>query len=166
MKTRIKKQNGYGLIEMVIGLALTGILATGITTFTVQTITESTRSNNHMQAMMQLENAGFWISRDVQMSGNITLGPDAGFPLQLTREDADLNEYQVTFTLAENRIQRSQIKNGGAPTQTLIAENINPAPSLTNISYSGDLLLFNVTSTFGNKDTSRSYQIKKRLDME
>lgn len=166
MIIKSKKQKGYGLIEMVVGLALAGILTTGVTTFAVQTITEGARTNNRMQAMMQVENAGYWVSRDVQMAGNLTLGQDAGLPLQLVWKDIDQNEFQVTFTLTEGQLKRSLTKNGEEPVQTLIAQSINPAPSLTNLSYTGGLLTFNVTSTFRNSDVSRSYQIKKRLDLE
>jgi prepilin-type N-terminal cleavage/methylation domain-containing protein len=166
MITENKKQKGYSLIEMVVGLALAGILTTGITTFAVQTITEGARSNNRMQAICQLENAGYWVSRDVQMAENITLGQSAGFPLQLFWIDEDQNEYRVTFTMTEGQIKRILVKNDEEPVQTLIAQSINPAPALTNLSYTGGLLIFNVTSTFRNIDVSRSYQIKKRLDLD
>jgi prepilin-type N-terminal cleavage/methylation domain-containing protein len=161
-----KHQKGYGLIEMIAGLALAGILATGVSAFAVQTITEGARTNNRMQAMMQVENAGYWVSRDVQMAENLTLGEDAGFPLQLAWVDIDQNEYQVTYNLTEGQIKRSFNENGGETVQTFIAQDVNPAPSLTNLNYTGGLLIFKVTSTFANVDVSRSYQIKKRLDLE
>ena len=161
-----KKQKGYSLIEMVIGVALAGILSTGITTFAVQTVTEGSRSNNRMQAMMQVENAGYWVSRDVQMSENLTLGQNAGFPLQLIWRDVDQNVYQVSFNMTAGQITRRLIKNEEDPVQILIAESINPASSLTNLTYTGGLLTFNVTSTCRDTDVTRSYKIKKRLDIE
>jgi prepilin-type N-terminal cleavage/methylation domain-containing protein len=166
MINQSKPQKGYGLIEMVIGLALAGILTTGITTFTVQTITESTRASNRMQATMQVENAGYWVSRDVQMAENLTLGADAGFPMQLLWVDSDLNQYQVSYNVTEGQIQRTLVKNDEEPVRTFIAQPVNPDPSLTNLSYAGGLLTFNVTSTYANRNVTRSYQIKKRLDLE
>ena len=162
----IKRQQGYTLIEMIASLALTGILATGVTAFVLQTVTESARCNNHMQATIQVENVGYWVSRDVQMSANITLGENAGFPMQLDWVDINQNEYQVTYTEADGRITRSLVENSGSPAQTIIAMSVNTAPSLTNLTYSDGLLNFNVTSTVGDKEVSRSYQIKKRLDLE
>jgi prepilin-type N-terminal cleavage/methylation domain-containing protein len=161
-----KKQKGYSLIEVILGIALAGILTSGITTFTVQTITENARSNNRMQATMQVENAGYWVSRDVQMSSNLTLGGAAGFPLQLEWKDTDGSNYQVTLTLAGNQIKRSLVKNSQAPLQTVIAESVNSAPGLTNCVYSGGLLTFNVTATLGKVNVSRSYEVKKRLDLK
>lgn len=159
-------QRGYGLIEMIVGLALAGILTTGLTTFTVQTVTESARSNNRMQATMQVENAGYWTSRDVQMAENLTLGENAGFPMQLFWEDIDDNEYQVTYNLTSGQLERSLFKNSENTVQTVIAQSINSAPSLTNLSYADGLLIFNITSTYGSVDVSRNYQIKQRLDLE
>lgn len=159
-------QRGYGLIEMIVGLALAGILTTGLTTFTVQTVTESARSNNRMQATMQVENAGYWTSRDVQMAENLTLGENAGFPMQLFWEDIDDNEYQVTYNLTSGQLERSLFKNSENTVQTVIAQSINSAPSLTNLSYADGLLILNITSTYGSVDVSRYYQIKQRLDLE
>ena len=156
------KQEGYSLIETVISLALCGILGTGITTFAVQTITETNRSSAHMQAIQQLENAGYWLSRDVQMAQTVTPGPSAGFPLQLAWTDANQNTYQVTFTTAGGQIQRSLVKNSEAPFQTVVAQSINSAPILTSCSYANGLLTFNATATFGAISVSRTYQIKKR----
>jgi type II secretory pathway pseudopilin PulG len=161
-----KKQSGYGLIETIAGLGLAGLLTLGITTFTIQTITEGARANNRMQAVMQVENAGYWVTRDVQMSANLTLGDDAGFPFQLFWEDIDNNEYQVTYDISDNTIKRYFIQNDEEAVQTLIANNINSTPSLTNISFVDGLLVFVVTSTSADFDVGETYQIKKRLDLE
>jgi type II secretory pathway pseudopilin PulG len=161
-----KKQSGYGLIETIAGLGLAGLLTLGITTFTIQTITEGARANNRMQAVMQVENAGYWVTRDVQMSANLTLGDDAGFPFQLFWEDIDNNEYQVTYDISDNTIKRYFIQNDEEAVQTLIANNINSTPSLTNISFVDGLLVFVVTSTSADFDVGGTYQIKKRLDLE
>jgi prepilin-type N-terminal cleavage/methylation domain-containing protein len=166
MTIKSRMQKGYGLIEMIVGLALAGILTTGFTTFAVQTITESTRAHNHMQAMMQVENAGYRVTCDIQMADNLTLGENAGFPMQLVWLDQDQNLYQVTVNMSGGRIERTLVENDGSPVQTLIAQSINESPSLTGISYADGMVTFNVTSTYGNTDESRSYQIKKRLDVQ
>jgi prepilin-type N-terminal cleavage/methylation domain-containing protein len=165
MDIKSKKQKGYGMIEIILSLALIGILSTGITTFVIQTMTQGEKANNRMNAMMQVENAGYWVTRDVQMSENVTLGDDAGFPLQLFWKDGELNEYQVTYSVTEGCINRSLIKNEDNPVQTLIALTINTAPSLTYFSDTDGLLTFKVTSSIKDTDVSRSYSIKRRLDL-
>ena len=154
------------MIEIILGIALAGILTSGITTFTVQTVTESARSNNRMEATMQVENAGYWVGRDVQMSSNITLGQTAGFPLELRWQDENGSNYLVTYALSGGQIKRSLAKDGQAALQTVIAESINSAPALTSCVYSSGLLTFNITSTLGKVTVSRSYEVKKRLDLK
>lgn len=156
------KQKGYGLLEIIIALALVGILGLGITAFTIQTITETKRSSVHMQAIQHLENAGFWVSRDVQMAQTVTVGPSAGFPLQLEWVDTNQDVYQVTYNATGNQVQRSLVKNDGEPLKLIVAQSINNAPTLTSCDYTNGLLTFNVTATLGNYSLSRTYQIKKR----
>jgi prepilin-type N-terminal cleavage/methylation domain-containing protein len=97
-----EKPNGFSLVEVCVALALVGLLATGISIFAIQTITETNRSNAHMQVIQQLENVGFWLSRDVQTAQTVTTGPNSGFPLQLDWTDKDTNVYQVTFSISGN----------------------------------------------------------------
>ena len=166
MKIMPNKQNGYTLIEIILGLALAALLTTGITVFAMQTVNATSDSKERMHAIMQVENAGYWVSRDIQMSGNFTLGDNAGFPLQMLRIDTDQNEYEVTYSFSENNIIRSQVKNEEGPFQSIIAQNINTAESLTNLSDTSGLLIFNITSTYGDVDVSRTYKIKPRLDWD
>ena len=156
------KQNGYTLIEILLALALTGLLATGFATFTWLTMKTIVDNKDRMHAMMQVENAGYWISRDIQMSSNLTLGENAGFPLQLMQKDTDQNDYEVTYSLNEESVIRTLIKNEESPIQTLIAQKISTA----NLSDASGLLIFNITSTSGDIDVSRKYEIKPRLDFD
>lgn len=162
MIAEIKKHKAFTLIEMIIAVALVGILGAGITTFTVQTITETKRSSNHMQVIQQLQNAGFWVSRDVQMAQTVTPGPSAGFPLQVNWTDQNLNTFQVTFSLSGGVIKRSLVKNGQAAVTTTVAQFIDSTPSLTNCTYANNLLTFNITSKLGKSSMSRTYKINKR----
>jgi Tfp pilus assembly protein PilV len=156
------KQGGFSSMELLIALVLVGILGTGITIFTVQTITESQRSSSHMQAIQQLENAGYWVSRDVQMANAVTPGPNSGFPLTVNWTDANNDTFQVTFSINGSQLLRSLVKNGGIPGNMPLVNTINPSPALTSCSYANGLLTFNATSTFMDWNLSRTFQIKKR----
>ena len=156
------KQNGYSLIELIVGLTIGGLLAIGLMAYVFVTLNTIDDSKDRMHALMQVENAGYWISRDIQMSDNLTLGENAGFPLQLMHKDTDENVYEVTYLLNEKSIMRTLIKNEESPIQTIIAQNINTA----NLSDSSGLLIFNITSISGDIDVSRTYKVKSRLDFE
>lgn len=159
------KQRGFSLTEIIIGVAIGGLLVSGVATLVFQSKNVTSSTKDRMQGIMQVENAGYWMSRDIQMSENLTLGDDAGFPLLLTWQDTDQNEYQVTYSLAEGSISRSLMKNGVGPTQNVIARDIAMAPSLTSLSDTGGLIVFNVAFTSENAEVSRTYQIKPRLSL-
>ena len=156
-------QRGYTLVELIVGLTLSGMLATAVTVFALQTMKVSDTSGDRMQALMQVENAGFWMGRDVQMSENVTLGQSAGFPLRLVWEDSDNNTFEVTYSLDGTDLNRTLVENGGDPARVLIARDVATAPSSTNVTRSGGMVVFSVTSNSGDVDVSHTYTIQPRL---
>ena len=66
-----KNQRGFTFIEIIIVIAIAGIITGGITTTIFQVLTGSARTNNHMTAVRQVQNAGYWVSLDAQMAQSI-----------------------------------------------------------------------------------------------
>jgi prepilin-type N-terminal cleavage/methylation domain-containing protein len=155
-------QKGFSLIEFAVAMVISGILVVGISAFSIQSVSESRRSYYLTQITQQLENTGFWISRDIQMSQNVTLGPDAGFPLQVAWKDIYGKNYTVEFSIDGNQIHRNLSENGSPLSQTLLAQTIDPSAALTNCTSSNGLLTVNLTATLGGCSLSRTYQVKKR----
>lgn len=158
----MRSQTGTALYEILIALAITAMLGAGLTMFVAQAFQQSIRSRTVMHEVQQVENAGWWVSRDVQMAKTISTGPAAGFPLRLAWTDYDDNSFNVTFTLDDGHLYRSLVENGGAPVQTFVAQSISLSPSLTYCSYNNGLLTFGITAASGSDTLSRTYQIKKR----
>jgi prepilin-type N-terminal cleavage/methylation domain-containing protein len=75
---------GFTLIELVVAMAITGILGAGVLTSLYQIRNVNDTDNARMSAVKQVENAVFYINRDAQSAQTITPGEDAGFPLTLT----------------------------------------------------------------------------------
>jgi prepilin-type N-terminal cleavage/methylation domain-containing protein len=84
LKSLKKNQTGFTLIELVVAMAITGILGVGVFTALFQIRNVNDTDNARMSAVKQVENAVYYINRDAQSAQTITPGGDSGFPLTLT----------------------------------------------------------------------------------
>jgi prepilin-type N-terminal cleavage/methylation domain-containing protein len=94
-----RNHRGFTLIELIVALAITGFITGGITTTIFQVITIEARTSNHMTAVRQVQNAGFWVSHDAFMAQNVDDNPPAPEVLKLTWTDWDDTVHEVTYTL-------------------------------------------------------------------
>lgn len=125
-----KKQMGFTLLELLIVLAISG-LVTGATTMTFfQVFDGNARTSNHMEAVRQVQNAGYWVSRDAQMAQIVDTGNDPGTPelelVTLTWTEWDNTAHQVVYTLQGAELWRDD----GQPMR--VAEYIDSDPNNTN----------------------------------
>jgi prepilin-type N-terminal cleavage/methylation domain-containing protein len=123
-----KSQTGFTLIELMLAIAISGIITGGITATIFQVFNGSARTNNHMTAVRQVQNAGYWVSHDAQMAQDIVTGDDpddTGFPLTLTWRYWDSSDvHTVVYSLTvDNKLQRDHYTNKAT----------NPTPDATAI---------------------------------
>jgi prepilin-type N-terminal cleavage/methylation domain-containing protein len=173
MKKLEKDQRGFTIIELLIAIAITGLITWGITMTIFQVFDINTRSTNRMAAITQLENAGLWVSNDVQMAQSVNATGSSGFPLILNWNDWDTGfSHAVNYTLEDmssgefKELQRSHSVNGGNSTPTHVAEYIDseqtscyPLGTLPP----GGVLNFTVTATVGGESETRVYKVTPRV---
>ena len=75
-----KNQRGITLIELLIAVGIAGIITGAITMTLFQVYAGNARSSNHMTAVRQVQNAGYWISRDAQMAQVISTEDNPNTP--------------------------------------------------------------------------------------
>lgn len=119
-----KDQRGFTLIELLIAIAITGLVTGGITGAIFQVFAVNARTSNHMTAVRQVQNAGYWVSHDVQMAQSVVITGVSGLCLTWTDWDGTINE--VTYTIVDSELKRSHSINGEAPTETIVAQFIDP----------------------------------------
>ncbi|MCJ7791592.1 MAG: type II secretion system GspH family protein [Dehalococcoidia bacterium] len=170
MGTRLihKGQRGFTLIELVLVIGLTGIIAGGITLTIMQVFNMDARTRNDMIAVYQVRQAGKLVSQDILQAKTVTTGVSSGFPLTLTWTEGATggDSHTVIYTLVDmpsgglKRLQRNESVNGGSQTVTPVAEYINPA--YTSCVWVGGVLTFTVTATVGGQSETRVYEVKPR----
>ncbi len=183
-----KNQRGFTLIELVIAIAITGLVTGGITMTIFQVFSGNTRTSNHMIAVRQVQNAGYWISHDGQMAQVISTEDNpntpetevltlnwAGWEYDCGGSDTCNSSYEVRYTYdAVNKklwrheeINTTQYDSNG--------HLVNPQPDdqdsstpvadhITSISTSmaDNQLTVTITALVGDAVEERTYEITPR----
>jgi len=172
---KYKKERGFGLITLVIVIAISAMIAAGAGMTTIQIIKGTERNEDHIQAIRQAQNLGRWFSRDAMMSENITAGDDTGTSdVELLTsywkdwENGDtFNVHYLCFDDVDSlmQIKRTLITRDkdGAITEnitTLVAFGIYSA----NLSQQDDTWIMSVEARSGQKNAVQEYRVTERLN--
>ena len=172
-------ERGFTLIEVLVTVAILGAIMGVMTAAVIMIMKVSPQNNNWAIALRQVQNAGYWISRDVQMSDNLTFDGDPATPEFLTlylpvMSDNQTIVYQTLVYQLEDvsgamkTLMRTDQDSGW---QILIAENIyydpdgDPYDSTKVIDYNSDNQTLEVRMTAISGDTmgTRQYEAKQRV---
>jgi prepilin-type N-terminal cleavage/methylation domain-containing protein len=168
MKKLKKGQWGFTLLELVIVIGLTGLIAGGLTLTIMRVFNMDALTRDDMIAVYQVRQAGKLVSQDVLEAQNVTAGGSSGFPLTLNWT-VNNDKYGVVYTLegtgALRILQRKYYFKSALNSTTKVAEYIafnqtNCAP--LGVLLTGNALTFKVTATVGGQSETRTYQVKPR----
>ena len=161
MKSLIKSQKGFTLVELIIVIGITGIISVVAAMSISQVFTGTIFSNDQNIAINQVRNAVYRISRDAQSANPGSIDVATNF-LSLERLEWDSGNWtghSVNYTLEDNMLRRYY--DGGTP-GTPIAQYIDPANTETN--WDGTVLTVTITSKVGNTSETRTFEVKPRPD--
>ena len=125
-----RSQAGLTLVELVITVAITGIMASVLGTAIFQMVTVGEYGDARLIATHELQNAAYWLNQDGQTAVSAAV---VGQALTLTMADAS----EVTYSVVARRLRRAS----SGPTLTM-AQNITAA----DFSVSGRVVTMDLTS--------------------
>ena len=100
-----ENERGFTLIELLVAIAILSAIV-GVTSMTIiTTMRVSSDSNDWVVALRQVQNAGYWISRDAQMAQTVTTD-EPGIFLTLSWADWGGNDYEVKYVFDGNTLER------------------------------------------------------------
>lgn len=145
----LRSRRGFTLIEVIVALAIISLIGAGVSTATIQILKQGVRNGYYTTASQYTMNAIHWISRDTEMSQTVETDGASGFPLTLSWIDWGSSEYQVVYTIEDDKLKRSYSVNGGEPSQTIVAEYVNSISENTTCEFASRVLTMQVTTTVG-----------------
>ncbi len=160
-----KGQRGFSMMELLMVIALTGIITAAITTAFFQVFDMSRRTSNHMIAVTQVQQAGKLVSEDMleaQQDYIVPPGPGEFLKLGWKSQNTSI-EHFIVYTMENGVLWRSESIDEGDPTMTRIAEYIDPYE--TSCNWGGGVLTFTVTATVGDESEQRIYQVRPRSEL-
>jgi prepilin-type N-terminal cleavage/methylation domain-containing protein len=153
-----RNQRGFTLVEVLIAIVIAGIIGSAVTMTIFQVYDSNARSNTHMKAVKEVENAIHYITRDAQMTQSINRTAPDGFPLTLAWVEWDGTSRSVTYQIQDGQLQRIEASN-----TVVVAQYIDSGQ--TSCVISGKTLVFTITVTVsGSKPASetRTFTIRPR----
>ena len=155
-------------------LAITGLIVPAASGTVIQ-ILQSTHTTAHMLALRQVQNAGFWMSRDSLQGQEVTVpGVNNGFPFTLEWIDWDDNDvHQVVYSLEDmtsgslKEIQRQEKVNGSVVATTVVGKYIEfdaDDSGVTSCAWdaSTKVFTFTITVTVTEQSETREYKVWPR----
>ena len=172
-------EKGISTIELIVTLSIMALISLAATMTTFQVAEGTARSNNRMVAIHQVQNAGYWISRDAQMTDNVTtdnLSPPDFLLLSWTEYDASGNatSHSVRYFFeglsgGVGRLERNYRSSAGANYNTLIAKYIyyDPADpaSTSDVGYQKPVLTVQLAALFKGAREAREYRTSGRPNL-
>jgi len=175
-----RSERGFTLIELLVVVAIVALIGGAASMATSQVITGTKRSNDHMTAIRQVQNAGYWISRDTLMAQSVVAGDDPEtaeivefITLNWTewekdegkKGDKDSKYHLVTYYFEDmadglKRLERQHLIDGVEETTTFVAEHIYY--NATTVVYETPVLTLQIAASVGEASETREYRVQRR----
>ena len=173
-----RHENGFTLIELVVGIAIAGSIMGVMSMSVIMMMKVSQQNSDHALALQQVQNAGYWVSRDIVQAQVIDEAPAAPELLVLQWveiNDAGISENcTVTYQLDDmadgtKKLSRKLEVDGALQAQILVAQYLyyepvsDPDTSTMVLDYLSPLLKFRITAMLGTATVSRQYEATQRV---
>jgi len=154
----IRSQAGFTLLEILAALAISAFIGVAVTMANVQILNQTSENNNYTACSRNTLNALHWIGRDAQ--GAQIMEGMAGFPeaddLVLSWTEWDNTHHQIVYSVVNGQLLRNYSTDGGASSEMLVAEYINPSSALTNCTSDNGVLILTITASVGEGNSAVS----------
>jgi prepilin-type N-terminal cleavage/methylation domain-containing protein len=116
-----RSESGFTLIELLVVIPILSVILGVISMTIIMMMKVGTQNNDHALALSQVQNTGYWITRDVMNGQIISPQPEPGIFLRIEWDDWDGTPNEIEYVFSDNELRRQV--NGSSP-GTLVAKHI------------------------------------------
>ena len=161
---------GFTLPEVIVALVLSTFVMLGGGEILRQMVTASHQNTDATVAVIEVQNAAFWLSNDAVQAQEVVLGdPATGFPLTFSWTDWESTEHDITYSMVDSTDELGRnlwefMRYDNISDDTImIAQFLDPGE--TNCDWHSTLenvLVFEVVAKVGTESERRTYEIQPR----
>ena len=157
-------QKGFTLVEVLVVVAILGVIAVPLAYTTITLLTNPARSNDENVVLQQVRNVGDRISRDVQMARTVTLGePGVFLRLDIPMDNNPEHDYTIDYLFDGDKLKRQKHDSFGT-SETFIADYIDTAnTSFSTVDATVGLHRLVVRAIRGEAQITLKYEASQRL---
>ncbi|MDD5313130.1 MAG: type II secretion system protein [Dehalococcoidia bacterium] len=160
-----EKEAGYSLVELLAVIGILGFLAAAMALTFATIANVGSRNNAQSIAMTQVNQAGQWISTDVQSAENVTAGSSGTWLCSLNRYNwtgASFATEKIDYEITDGKMMRKVNDNPGP----VVAEFISGPgtdTSFTVVPGDNNTFVLTIKAVFNTASYSKVYRINRRM---
>ena len=156
----VKDEGGYMLLELLTVMPIISVVMGVMAMTTIMIMDVSAQNNNHIMTLTQVQNAGYWVTRDAMNGQVITPAPSTGVLVNIAWDDWAGTHNEIDYILSEGQLKRQE--NGGDA--IIIAQHIvENDTSLIQDPNNVNKYIFTVTASIGETQLERDYEVSMRV---
>lgn len=162
------RQRGFTLIEMLVVVGILGAVSVAVAMTTTTLLLNYKQPTTLETLLHQVQNAGYQMPRDIQMSIDVTLGESDGFPVTINIPvDQDQNhDYYVVYLLDGDKLKRQKFDSSDNLTaETIIAQYVDADNTIFENPSEGLYKLI-VKASKDEETVTASYEAQRRLTVK
>lgn len=160
-----QRQKGFTLIEIVVVLGIVGAVVASLA-LTITTLMMNAEQPGVQQILLQqVQNAGYQMPRDINMSNNVTLSGANGFPftVNIPVDQNQNNDYHIDYLLDGDKLKRRQFDSSDNLTvETLLAQYVDTGNTVFTSPAAG-LYKLTIRVSLGEEAVTAFYEARRRL---
>lgn len=169
-----RAQHGLTLVELVVALAIIGLISASAAIAISQVLLISAKANDRQLAISQVRAAEHWMSRDALSAQEVQIGDNQTSLFTLTWNDVNGTEHTITYALLDmtssdkKRLERQYFVAGSPNGTTFVAAHVvvDGTPSSAADMTMQGVLEVRIVASVGSVTTVREFEVKPRPSAE